>query len=50
MYRAKANGDADYAFYDDELDQAALNRFKRIAELREALDARSSSRSPTSRS
>jgi diguanylate cyclase (GGDEF)-like protein/PAS domain S-box-containing protein len=37
MYRAKANGDADYAFYDDELDQAALNRFKRIAELREAL-------------
>ena len=37
MYRAKANGDADYAFYDDELDQAALNRFKRIAELREAI-------------
>lgn len=37
MYRAKAHGDADYAFYDDELDQAALNRFKRIAELREAL-------------
>jgi diguanylate cyclase (GGDEF)-like protein/PAS domain S-box-containing protein len=37
MYRAKAYGDADYAFYDDELDQAALNRFKRIAELREAL-------------
>jgi diguanylate cyclase (GGDEF)-like protein/PAS domain S-box-containing protein len=37
MYRAKSNGDAHYAFYDDELDQAALNRFKRIAELREAL-------------
>ena len=37
MYRAKAHCDADYAFYDDELDQAALNRFKRIAELREAL-------------
>jgi diguanylate cyclase (GGDEF)-like protein/PAS domain S-box-containing protein len=37
MYRAKANCDADYAFYDDELDQAALNRFKRIAELRVAL-------------
>jgi len=37
MYRAKAYGDADYAFYDDELDQAALNRFKRLAELREAL-------------
>jgi predicted signal transduction protein with EAL and GGDEF domain len=37
MYRAKANGDADYAFYDDELDQAALNRFKLIAQLREAV-------------
>jgi diguanylate cyclase (GGDEF)-like protein/PAS domain S-box-containing protein len=37
MYRAKSNGDADYAFYDDELDQAALNRFKRIAELRTAI-------------
>jgi len=37
MYRAKANGDADYAFYDDELDQAALNRFKRITEMREAI-------------
>ena len=38
MYRAKSNGDADYAFYDDELDQAALNRFKRIAEMREAIE------------
>ena len=28
---------SDYAFYDDELDQAALNRFKRIAEMREAI-------------
>ena len=37
MYRAKANGDAEYAFYDDELDQVAINRFKRIAELREAI-------------
>ena len=37
MYRAKANGDADYAFYDDELDQSALNRFKRIAEMRQAI-------------
>jgi diguanylate cyclase (GGDEF)-like protein/PAS domain S-box-containing protein len=37
MYRAKAHGDADYAFYDDELDQAALNRFKRIGELRTAI-------------
>jgi len=37
MYRAKANGDADYAFYDDELDQVALNRFKRIAEMRAAI-------------
>jgi diguanylate cyclase (GGDEF)-like protein/PAS domain S-box-containing protein len=37
MYRAKLHGNADYAFYDDELDQAALNRFKRIAELREAI-------------
>jgi diguanylate cyclase (GGDEF)-like protein/PAS domain S-box-containing protein len=37
MYRAKSHGDADYAFYDDELDQAALNRFKRIGELRTAI-------------
>jgi diguanylate cyclase (GGDEF)-like protein/PAS domain S-box-containing protein len=37
MYRAKSHGEADYAFYDDELDQAALNRFKRLAELRDAL-------------
>jgi diguanylate cyclase (GGDEF)-like protein/PAS domain S-box-containing protein len=37
MYRAKANAEADYAFYDDALDQVALNRFKRIAELRDAI-------------
>ncbi len=37
MYRAKLHGNADYAFYDDELDQAALNRFKRLAELRQAI-------------
>jgi diguanylate cyclase (GGDEF)-like protein/PAS domain S-box-containing protein len=37
MYRAKAHGEAHYAFYDNELDEAALNRFKRIAELREAI-------------
>jgi diguanylate cyclase (GGDEF)-like protein/PAS domain S-box-containing protein len=37
MYRAKAHGDAHYAFYDDELDEAALNRFKRIADLHEAI-------------
>jgi diguanylate cyclase (GGDEF)-like protein/PAS domain S-box-containing protein len=38
MYRAKAQPDSDYAFYDDELDRAALDRFKRIAELRRALE------------
>src|SRR5205085_2619195 len=37
MYRAKAQADSDYAFYDDELDRAALDRFKRISELRRAL-------------
>jgi diguanylate cyclase (GGDEF)-like protein/PAS domain S-box-containing protein len=40
MYRAKAHGNAHYAFYDDELDEAALNRFKRIADLREAIAAK----------
>jgi diguanylate cyclase (GGDEF)-like protein/PAS domain S-box-containing protein len=38
MYRAKAQPDSDYAFYDDDLDRAALERFKRIADLRRALD------------
>jgi diguanylate cyclase (GGDEF)-like protein/PAS domain S-box-containing protein len=37
MYRAKSQPDSDYAFYDDELDRAALDRFKRIGELRRAL-------------
>jgi diguanylate cyclase (GGDEF)-like protein/PAS domain S-box-containing protein len=40
MYRAKAHGNAHYAFYDNELDEAALNRFKRIADLREAIAAK----------
>ena len=39
MYRAKTLADSGYAFYDDELDRAALERFKRIAELRQALAA-----------
>jgi diguanylate cyclase (GGDEF)-like protein/PAS domain S-box-containing protein len=38
MYRAKAQPDSDYAFYDDELDRAALERFKRISELRRAVE------------
>jgi diguanylate cyclase (GGDEF)-like protein/PAS domain S-box-containing protein len=38
MYRAKSQPDSDYAFYDDELDRAALDRFKRISELRRALN------------
>jgi diguanylate cyclase (GGDEF)-like protein/PAS domain S-box-containing protein len=38
MYRAKAQADSDYAFYDDELDRAALDRFNRIGELRRALE------------
>jgi len=38
MYRAKSQPDSDYAFYDDELDRAALDRFKRIGELRRALE------------
>jgi diguanylate cyclase (GGDEF)-like protein/PAS domain S-box-containing protein len=38
MYRAKAAHDSDYAFYDEELDREALDRFKRIAELRRALE------------
>jgi diguanylate cyclase (GGDEF)-like protein/PAS domain S-box-containing protein len=40
MYRAKAQPDSDYAFYDDDLDRAALDRFKRIGELRRALEER----------
>ncbi|HYY03854.1 MAG TPA: EAL domain-containing protein [Gaiellaceae bacterium] len=38
MYRAKSQADSDYAFYDEELDRAALERFKRVSELRRALD------------
>ena len=38
MYRAKAESGSDYAFYDDELDRAALDRFRRIGELRRALE------------
>jgi diguanylate cyclase (GGDEF)-like protein/PAS domain S-box-containing protein len=38
MYRAKSQHDSDYAFYDDALDREALDRFKRIAELRRAID------------
>ena len=38
MYRAKSQHDSDYAFYDDALDREALERFKRIAELRRAID------------
>ena len=38
MYRAKVQPDSDYAFYDDALDRAALDRFKRIADLRRAVE------------
>jgi diguanylate cyclase (GGDEF)-like protein/PAS domain S-box-containing protein len=38
MYRAKAQPDSDYAFYDDTLDREALDRFKRISELRRAVE------------
>jgi diguanylate cyclase (GGDEF)-like protein len=40
MYRAKAQAGPDFAFYDDELDRAALERFMRVGELRRALDER----------
>ena len=38
MYRAKSQHDSDYAFYDEALDREAIDRFKRIAELRGAID------------
>jgi diguanylate cyclase (GGDEF)-like protein/PAS domain S-box-containing protein len=38
MYRAKSHPDLGYAFFDPALDQAALVRFRRIAELGEALE------------
>jgi diguanylate cyclase (GGDEF)-like protein/PAS domain S-box-containing protein len=37
MYRAKAHPDLGYAFFDPELDRAALDRSKRIGELREGV-------------
>jgi diguanylate cyclase (GGDEF)-like protein/PAS domain S-box-containing protein len=38
MYRAKANPGIGFAFYDPDLDRAALIRFRRIGELGEALE------------
>ena len=38
MYRAKSNPGIGFAFYDPELDRAALIRFRRIGELGEALE------------
>lgn len=40
MYRAKSQLGLGYAFFDPELDQAALVRFRRIAELAEAVERR----------
>jgi diguanylate cyclase (GGDEF)-like protein/PAS domain S-box-containing protein len=37
MYRAKANPDLGYAFFDPELDRAAMDRSQRIGELREGI-------------
>jgi diguanylate cyclase (GGDEF)-like protein/PAS domain S-box-containing protein len=37
MYRAKAHPDLGYAFFDPELDRAALDRSHRIGELREGI-------------
>jgi diguanylate cyclase (GGDEF)-like protein/PAS domain S-box-containing protein len=37
MYRAKSNPGIGFAFYDPDLDRAALIRFRRIGELGEAL-------------
>jgi diguanylate cyclase (GGDEF)-like protein/PAS domain S-box-containing protein len=37
MYRAKAHPDLGYAFFDPELDRAALDRSQRISELREGI-------------
>jgi len=37
MYRAKANRDIGYAFYDAGIDSAASERSRRVAELREAV-------------
>jgi diguanylate cyclase (GGDEF)-like protein/PAS domain S-box-containing protein len=38
MYRAKAQRDVGYAFFDPVLDRSAVHRSRRIAELREGLD------------
>jgi diguanylate cyclase (GGDEF)-like protein/PAS domain S-box-containing protein len=40
MYRAKSQLGVDYTFFDPELDHAALVRFRRIAELAEAIQRR----------
>ena len=40
MYRAKSQLGVGYAFFDPELDHAALVRFRRIAELAEAVERR----------
>jgi EAL domain-containing protein (putative c-di-GMP-specific phosphodiesterase class I) len=40
MYRAKSQHDLGYAFFDPELDHAALVRFRRIGELAEAVERR----------
>ena len=37
MYRAKAHRDVGYAFFDPDLDRAALDRSKRIGELRDGI-------------
>ena len=38
MYRAKAQRDVGYAFFDPALDRSAVHRSRRIAELREGLE------------
>jgi diguanylate cyclase (GGDEF)-like protein/PAS domain S-box-containing protein len=38
MYRAKGNRELRFAFFDPELDEAALTRFRRVAELTEAVE------------
>jgi diguanylate cyclase (GGDEF)-like protein/PAS domain S-box-containing protein len=40
MYRAKAQRDVGYAFFDAALDSSAVQRSRRIAELREAVERR----------
>lgn len=39
MYRAKRQQDVGYAFYDAELDTAAVQRSRRVIELREAVES-----------